>query len=992
MIAQTTTIPQVSFLQRTSAATSTQTIYVDPRKIVDKMKRFIQILIICFLIFSTAITKIYGQCTPNSIEFLGVDKIDNDACGDSSYQNIVGTPPSGSGQTYSWEVSFAGESYTTIVNGSNVPITTSDLAKSDITNFVLLANSNTSGDYRIRRIVADSSPTSCSNTSDPVFLYYSQNSASISGGTMSGASSICTGSNGTLTLEGHTGKVLRWESAPTSAGPWTSITNNTYQYSYSNLTLSTCFRALVDNICGGTLGSVDYEDKYSGIFCVTVLNGTDGLWTGLVSTDWFDCLNWAGGLPSCSIDAQIPTTPSGGSRMPVINRDSPLASLYSFIASSRDLIISPSASVTMVSNSNSELQVSRDWKNSGVFIPGTGTVTFNGSTLDQIQTINAGIKTNETFYNLTTNNLGGALGISVMDKFELTVSNILSLTNGDIRLTGEAQLVQAGIGINPNPTGGTGILLIDQQGQNNSFNYNYWSSPVSADNLTYSVGGVLRDGTLMTNTFTDVSNFSPGSITFGDGAYFADTSNLGAIKISNRWIWSYNDLTPDTNSDWDNYYQWNYIGSSLLIKVGEGYSMKGTGGTALITTMQNYVFAGKPHSGDINNLTMSPDQTYLIGNPYPSALDADEFIMDNIKSSEIIDGKMGRNTVNVFNGVLYFWDHFSNTNSHILAGYEGGYATYTLMGGNVASYKNPFYTGTKTVGPASNEPQRFIPVGQGFFIEGTSGGPVTVDGGTIVFKNSQRAFKRESTDPSIFMKGAKAKGVITTSAKDIDLRPKIRLQFDSPLGYHRPLLVGVDERTTNNFDIGFDAPLNEDNKEDMFWLIGKSKLVIQGVNNFNDDQELQLGLKISEAGLITIKIDKVENMDDKELYIKDILTGETYNITQQPFEINLESGEYMDRFSLVFQPRFKTLEEVALEKGIYIAMNNSIAELQIKRIVDTKILSISLYNSLGQYFNTWNSALAERNISLPINKQSTGMYFVQISTTNGTIVKKIIIQ
>jgi hypothetical protein len=189
----------------------------------------------------------------------------------------------------------------------------------------------------------------------------------------------------------------------------------------------------------------------------------------------------------------------------------------------------------MASN-NSELQVSGDWKNSGTFNPGTGTVIFNGASLNQIQTINAGIRTNEAFYNLTTNNSGGALGISVDDKFELTISNILSLTNGDIRLTGEAQLVQSGSGINPNPTGGTGNLLIDQQGHKNSFIYNYFSSPVSANNLNYSVGGVLKDGTLMTNTCTDVSNFSPGPITFGDDAYFADALNSGAIKISNRWI------------------------------------------------------------------------------------------------------------------------------------------------------------------------------------------------------------------------------------------------------------------------------------------------------------------------------------------------------------------------------------------------------------------------------------------------------------------------
>jgi hypothetical protein len=59
----------------------------------------------------------------------------------------------------------------------------------------------------------------------------------------------------------------------------------------------------------------------------------------------------------------------------------------------------------------------------------------------------------------------------VADGFELTVSNRLFLSSGDIRLTGEAQLIQARN--NPNPTNGTGKIMLDQQDQKNSFNYNY---------------------------------------------------------------------------------------------------------------------------------------------------------------------------------------------------------------------------------------------------------------------------------------------------------------------------------------------------------------------------------------------------------------------------------------------------------------------------------------------------------------------------------------
>jgi hypothetical protein len=74
----------------------------------------------------------------------------------------------------------------------------------------------------------------------------------------------------------------------------------------------------------------------------------------------------------------------------------------------------------------------------------------------------------------------------------------------------------------------------------------------------------LRDGSSITNTL-DLSNF-PGTITFGDGAYFADLFKLRINKISNRWLWSYNSQTLNSNTDLQDYYLWNYIGSTGTIK------------------------------------------------------------------------------------------------------------------------------------------------------------------------------------------------------------------------------------------------------------------------------------------------------------------------------------------------------------------------------------------------------------------------------------------
>jgi hypothetical protein len=390
-------------------------------------------------------------------------------------------------------------------------------------------------------------------------------------------------------------------------------------------------------------------------------------------------------------------------------------------------------------------------------------------------------------------------------------------------------------------------------------------------------------------------------------------------------------------------------------------------------------------------------------------MDANIFIDDNIK-----DG--GSNPIgNVFNGALYFWDHFGQINTHVLREYVGGYATYTKMGGAKA-YSNDSRINSNGAN-GSKKPGQYIPVNQGFFViaalelnPASTNTTPTIDGGDIIFKNSQRIFMPESSSNSVFMKGINTKPAHSSKGKEkdneepyenTDKRPKIWLQFDSPTGYHRQLLVGVDENTTNHFDLGYDAPIADIGKEDMFWSFDGSKFVIQGVPNFNTDQEFPLGIKIAKAGSVTIKVDELENMDeDISAHIKDKLTGKTNNISQKAFEINLEAGEYLDRFALTFRMQKLVDEDVVADvlipvvtqpiiEGIHVFMNNAIKELQIKNNSDEEILSIELYNYLGQTIKTWNSNFNIRTISLPINI-STGVYFAQISTKNKTIIRKIV--
>ena len=93
--------------------------------------------------------------------------------------------------------------------------------------------------------------TGCSSTlSDAKVISVDPTSV---GGSITSAATVCKGTNsGTLTLAGHTGSVVRWESSINGGSTWTTINNTNPTYTYSNITQTTIFRAFVQSgVCTG---------------------------------------------------------------------------------------------------------------------------------------------------------------------------------------------------------------------------------------------------------------------------------------------------------------------------------------------------------------------------------------------------------------------------------------------------------------------------------------------------------------------------------------------------------------------------------------------------------------------------------------------------------------------------------------------------------------------------------------------------------------------
>ncbi|KAA5821894.1 choice-of-anchor D domain-containing protein [Algibacter amylolyticus] len=546
------------------------------------------------------------------------------------------------------------------------------------------------------------------------------------------------------------------------------------------------------------------------------------------------------------------------------------------------------------------------------------------------------------------------------DGIGLTVTHYLKL-DGTIDLEGESQLVQTNQ--SDFDSSSTGSLERDQQGYSSTYLYNYWCSPVSTtSNANYTVADIIDNVGFSTSGYDGTS--SP-------------------VQVADYWIWKY------TNRPSNSYSEWQHVRSTGSLAIGQGFTMKGPG-TA--TPDQNYIFKGQPNNGDFNT-AITAGNAYLLGNPYPSAIDADQFIKDNIHTA---DG--GNNSKNVINGALYFWDHFA-VNSHNLSSYQGGYAVYTLMGGTVAISTDSRINATYASG--SKLPERYIAVGQGFFVS-SDDGSVTgltqpIEDGDINFKNGQRIFQKEtvsgSNSGSVFFKGTKKAKSNTNSS--VDTREKIRLMFDSPSGYHRQLLTGVDQSTTNGFDLGYDAVLIEDNLEDMYWSLGDSKLLIQAVNNFDETQNIPFSMKITKEGLATVSIDNLENIDSsKNIYVHDIELNTYHNLQESAFTILLTPGEYKDRFELTFSNQealsVENIEEIDLQ--VYFSNNKESLIINNPKLLNIK--SVEMHNILSQSvfkLNAENDKLNENYLEFPVKQIHSGVYIINLTTDKNKISKKVLV-
>ncbi|MDC7997794.1 T9SS type A sorting domain-containing protein [Gilvibacter sediminis] len=556
----------------------------------------------------------------------------------------------------------------------------------------------------------------------------------------------------------------------------------------------------------------------------------------------------------------------------------------------------------------------------------------------------------------------------VDDEINLTLNTYDPTTEASIYLRGDSQLIQGNTGSSPNS--GTGLLSVYQQGFADSYEYNFWASPIG------SASGAAGNEYFGIRKFYDVVDVTDSNQATRTTAFNGSSSPL---TISTRWIWKF---TAGTT-----YSDWVYVGQNTTVAPGQGFTMKGVdvGADLATTPQQEYDFRGKPNSGDITNAVLE-DQLTLIGNPYPSAVDLQEFFDGNPD----VDAQ------------AFYWEQDHSVNSHYLNAYQGGYAVWTADGTADGFYQPAIflsYAGDGSSGPPTGTSgtaliqRRYAPIGQGFMVRGAADGTVTmrdeyreyVVEGASTFSE----FKSGSADGSAAMvvDGTAADGDETARQKE---RPFVRITAFINDNFASPLALLFFDKATFGEDRGMDAKSPRDFENDIYWSISDdpdNEYIIQTVP-FDRGAMIPLGFKVGSTSDFRLYITERAEFS-KDMYLYDAV-NDTYRLFSKEnyIEINdLAPGVYEDRFFVAFNKRAHEGEAAtaAVEAKVQIFQNNPSKQLEILNDEALVLESATLYDINGRILWTRNDLGANSRYAYPTSLLADGIYILRLQTKDGAV-------
>lgn len=505
---------------------------------------------------------------------------------------------------------------------------------------------------------------------------------------------------------------------------------------------------------------------------------------------------------------------------------------------------------------------------------------------------------------------GGLLTLSTPSN--ITVTNVIDVNpGGTFNINNSASILQV------NPVTNIGDINMNRTANTiDRLDYVYWSSPVATFNS---------------------SAISPGSLT-----------NL-------IWKWA----PTITGNGTGNYGNW-LNGNENMVR-GKGYIVRGPNSYG---TPANYTatFTGVPNNGNITipisrgtydlaatyssassptYATKDDDNWNLVGNPYPSAISAYQFLDVNTN----------------IEGFVKLWTHGNNPNQAILDPFYNNYEyNYTAT---------DYVTYNKTGSSAGGGTDYMIGAGQGFFVLMKHTSALTTE--NIVFNNTMRN--------STYINSNFYRDGNTNSSED-----KGRIWLDL-VGTNSTMrtLVGYINGATDEKDRTYDAITDLKVDMNIYSLIGYEGQIIQGRKlPFNENDQVPLGIKISQNGNYSIGIGTVDgffNDTNYNIFLEDKTLNVIHNLRTSPYSFTATSGIWNDRFVLRYRETTLSNDEFDYANEVKIFANSNINISSVNQ----SIKEVIVYDILGK------TLVDKKNV----NKNE--VVLTDIIPTNNMLIVKVIL-
>ncbi|TDX87024.1 Ig-like domain-containing protein [Epilithonimonas xixisoli] len=450
--------------------------------------------------------------------------------------------------------------------------------------------------------------------------------------------------------------------------------------------------------------------------------------------------------------------------------------------------------------------------------------------------------------------------------------------------------------------------------------YNYWSSPVDGQNLYQFSAGYNQ---------AVAANYNPNGTPWNRFYVYDEKTDYFKTSIPGE-------ITLNSESTFEK---------------ARGYAIRGKNNFDVnitnTTPVANFEFVGTPRNGDISSYPLKwTDANHgfnMIGNPYPSNIDFEDFY--DLNKTKI-------------NAIAYFW---TNNDGKFVGQQSSNYG-----GNNYATINNGGGVSATYVGNASKRPTGSISVGQGFIIQ---------------------AIETGKNQPLTFNNSLRTTSVANYYNKTTVQKNRFWLEFKSPTDINNEILIAYINNATNNFDKDYDADLLAVGSDSFWSVLDNRKLAIQSKNpNFNQDDVVRVGFKASVSGNYTISLTDREGIFDsnQSVYLKDQNLDKIVDITATPYVFFTNSGQYENRFEIVYKSSGTLGTGETNSKGIIVTKNSQNFIVKSPENLD----EVSVYDALGRLI--YNSKISTKEVLINNANFAEGLYIIKARSGSTIVTKKVL--